>query len=312
MDSTEGIAGIKCETKDSGAPRTEGANMMHILRCASGKHELSMRIDDCAYCKIESLQTALTAAQSELARLKHVAFVVANELADEREKLKAPVEGMPVEPVWESFTVDRGEGDYEELFCQYTKYLDLAAYARQVAKERDMALANIDSADAHARTWKADCESAESARDAALAERDEARNELVRNRGGEARWNAMWRRPDAPTMQQRLAIWNEKQSCEPGADWVCDRWDALYTTQLHGHYETLMRLVHEARQYDQNAAIALLADRDALRAAAKDVSKKIHDADAGRINWRVDFAEHIDKLLADAAKLAELTGREKG
>lgn len=31
--------------------------------------------------------------------------------------------------------------------------------------------------------------------------------------------------------------------------------------------------------------------------AMRDASSKIHDADAGRINWRVDFAERIDAAL---------------
>ena len=35
---------------------------------------------------------------------------------------------------------------------------------------------------------------------------------------------------------------------QPNSDWVCARWDELWRTQLHGHYETLMRVVLDARK----------------------------------------------------------------
>ena len=56
--------------------------------------------------------------------------------------------------------------------------------------------------------------------------------------------------------EERDAPWNkyktgndiEWHGRQPNSDWVCERWDELWRTQRHGHYETLMRVVLDARK----------------------------------------------------------------
>ena len=61
---------------------------------------------------------------------------------------------------------------------------------------------------------------------------------------------------DAPWEKYKTGCDPEWRERQPNSDWVCERWDELWATQRHGHYETLMRVVLDARKREYHLGMA--------------------------------------------------------
>jgi hypothetical protein len=112
---------------------------------------------------------------------------------------------------------------------------------------------------------------------------------------------------DAPWSLYKTGLDPEWGGRQPNADWVCSRWDELWATQRHGHYETLMRVVLDARKREYELglsdAIASMVGHDAtlcdlLAAAARQtLDENGHLADGDNCTLKV-LKEALAKFCA--------------
>lgn len=84
--------------------------MMTVVKCKSGAHELSMTIDDCAYCKLEQ-QARQLAAMPVLYRA-----------------LRLIITGIPLEMKTEDFTIEQVKAIAKDALDVYARTKANLAY----------------------------------------------------------------------------------------------------------------------------------------------------------------------------------------